>query len=81
MYNAVSLSIFNPARELLWLPFNASDRSRFKGFVVGPFRSFARIFGAAFAMLLTADFVVPVIGYTAGRYALNRALTLVAYDG
>lgn len=67
LYNAVSLAIFNPARELLWLPFNASDRSRFKGFVVGPFRSFARIFGAVFAMVLTAEFVVPFIGYAAGR--------------
>ncbi|KAG6961015.1 hypothetical protein JG688_00009326 [Phytophthora aleatoria] len=44
LYNAVSQAIFNPARQLLWLPFNESERGRFQNFVCGPFRSLSRIF-------------------------------------
>ncbi|POM71270.1 ATP-binding cassette (ABC) Superfamily, partial [Phytophthora palmivora] len=62
LYNAVSQAIFNPARQLLWLPFNESDRSRFQNFVCGPFRSLSRIFGAVLSMFLTATLVVQLIG-------------------
>jgi hypothetical protein len=68
LYNAISLAIFNPARELLWLPFNASERSRFKSFVCGPFRSLSRIFGAVFSMILTAEVVARFIGASSVRY-------------
>ncbi|DAZ97075.1 TPA: hypothetical protein N0F65_001259 [Lagenidium giganteum] len=62
LYNAVSLSLFNPARELLWLPFNASERSRFKTFVCGPFRSLSRIVGAIVSMVLTAELFILYFG-------------------
>lgn len=68
LYNAISLSIFNPARELLWLPFNASERSRFKSFVCGPFRSLSRIFGAILSMFLTAEVVARFLGASSMRY-------------
>ncbi|ETL40600.1 hypothetical protein L916_08250 [Phytophthora nicotianae] len=62
LYNAVSQAIFNPARQLLWLPFNESERGRFQNFVCGPFRSLSRIFGAVLSMFLTASLVVQFIG-------------------
>ncbi|KAG1708719.1 hypothetical protein DVH05_022345 [Phytophthora capsici] len=62
LYNAVSQAIFNPARQLLWLPFNESERGRFQNFVCGPFRSLSRIFGAVLSMFLTAGLVVQFIG-------------------
>ncbi|KAL4115316.1 hypothetical protein PRIC2_013480 [Phytophthora ramorum] len=62
LYNAVSQAIFNPARQLLWLPFNESERGRFQNFVCGPFRSLSRIFGAVLSMFLTASIVVQFIG-------------------
>ncbi|KAL3663000.1 hypothetical protein V7S43_011943 [Phytophthora oleae] len=62
LYNAVSQAIFNPARQLLWLPFNESERGRFQNFVCGPFRSLSRIFGAVLSMVLTAGLVVQFIG-------------------
>ncbi|KAG2809130.1 hypothetical protein PC116_g5194 [Phytophthora cactorum] len=62
LYNAVSQAIFNPARQLLWLPFNESERGRFQNFVCGPFRSLSRIFGAVLSMVLTASLVVQFIG-------------------
>lgn len=67
LYNAISLSIFNPARELLWLPFNASERAHFKSFVYGPFRSLSRIFGAVFTMFLATEAVVMVLGASSMR--------------
>ncbi|TYZ57553.1 hypothetical protein PybrP1_008573, partial [[Pythium] brassicae (nom. inval.)] len=73
LYNATSLSVFNPARELLWLPFNASERSHFKSFVYGPFRSLSRIFGAVFTMLLTTDAVVRVVGPSAMSAIMTAA--------
>ncbi|OQS07542.1 ATP-binding Cassette (ABC) superfamily [Thraustotheca clavata] len=57
LYNSVSHAIFNPARELLWLPLNASDRTKYKSFVIGPFRSIARILGAVISIILTSDFM------------------------
>ncbi|KAG7384920.1 hypothetical protein PHYPSEUDO_002141 [Phytophthora pseudosyringae] len=65
LYNAVSQAIFNPARQLLWLPFNESERGRFQNFVCGPFRSLSRIFGAVLSMFLTAGLVVQFIGASA----------------
>ncbi|EGZ21551.1 hypothetical protein PHYSODRAFT_488111 [Phytophthora sojae] len=62
LYNAVSQAIFNPARQLLWLPFNENERGRFQNFVCGPFRSLSRIFGAVLSMVLTATIVVHFIG-------------------
>ncbi|KAG7394387.1 hypothetical protein PHYBOEH_005230 [Phytophthora boehmeriae] len=62
LYNAVSQAIFNPARQLLWLPFNENERGRFQNFVCGPFRSLSRIFGAVLSMILTASVVTQLIG-------------------
>ncbi|GLE01942.1 hypothetical protein PINS_up010780 [Pythium insidiosum] len=62
LYNAISLAIFNPARELLWLPFNASERGRFKSFVSGPFRSLSRIVGAILSIVLTTGVVIELVG-------------------
>ncbi|KAE8987622.1 hypothetical protein PR001_g12770 [Phytophthora rubi] len=62
LYNAVSQALFNPARQLLWLPFNENERGRFQNFVCGPFRSLSRIFGAVLSMFLTASIVVQFIG-------------------
>lgn len=78
LYNAVSLSVFNPARELLWLPFNASDRAVFKSFVYGPFRSLSRILGAVLTLLLTTDAAVRIVGTSAMRCVLcpRRRLSL-----
>jgi len=69
LYNAISQAIFNPARQLLWLPFNENERGRFQNFVCGPFRSLSRIFGAVLSMFLTASLVVRFIGTSSSRYA------------
>lgn len=68
LYNAISLAIFNPARELLWLPFDASARSRLKNFVCGPFRSLSRIFGAVLSMALTSGVAIRLLGGSSMRY-------------
>ncbi|GAB9467338.1 hypothetical protein Gpo141_00004688 [Globisporangium polare] len=73
LYNAISLAIFNPARELLWLPFNASERSRFKSFVCGPFRSLSRIFGAVLSMFLTAEIVARFLGASSMSVLMTAA--------
>ncbi|ETW00982.1 hypothetical protein H310_06625 [Aphanomyces invadans] len=73
-YNSVSYAIFNPARELLWLPLHAQDRSKFKSFVTGPFRSLARIVGALFSMTLTSDFVT---NYCSGSSAVSVAVIVL----
>ncbi|ETV87830.1 hypothetical protein, variant [Aphanomyces astaci] len=65
MYNSVTYAIFNPARELLWLPLHAQDRSKFKSFVTGPFRSLARVLGALLSMALTSDVVTSYCGSSA----------------
>ncbi|CAI5725687.1 unnamed protein product [Hyaloperonospora brassicae] len=62
LYNAVSQAIFNPARQLLWLPLNEMERSRFQNFVCGPFRSVSRIVGAMLSMFLRAKLVTQYIG-------------------
>jgi hypothetical protein len=67
LYNAVSLAVFNPARELLWLPFSAGERSRFKGFVAGPFRSLSRVFGAVLSIVLTTNVVTSLCGPSSMR--------------
>lgn len=77
LYNAISLAIFNPARELLWLPFNASERARFKSFVCGPFRSLSRIGGAVISMVLTANVVVQLIG--SASMSVLMALAAIAW--
>ncbi|KAF0693787.1 Aste57867_15286 [Aphanomyces stellatus] len=64
-YNSVTYAIFNPARELLWLPLHATDRGKFKSFVTGPFRSLARVVGALLSMVLTSDTVTFYCGSTA----------------
>ncbi|EQC33149.1 hypothetical protein SDRG_09136 [Saprolegnia diclina VS20] len=69
LYNSVSHAIFNPARELLWLPLNATDRTKFKSFVVGPFRSIARVLGALISIVLTSD--------TMQRYCGPRSVSVV----
>ncbi|TMW56982.1 hypothetical protein Poli38472_002907 [Pythium oligandrum] len=61
-YNATSLAVFNPARELLWLPFSANERARFKSFVAGPFRSVSRIVGAVLSMVLTTTLAIQLFG-------------------
>ncbi|RLN26277.1 hypothetical protein BBJ28_00004544 [Nothophytophthora sp. Chile5] len=68
LYNAVSQAIFNPARQLLWLPFNESERGRFQNFVCGPFRSLSRIFGAVLSMILTMGVVVQFLGSSSARW-------------
>ncbi|RHY28354.1 hypothetical protein DYB32_006027, partial [Aphanomyces invadans] len=78
-YNSVSYAIFNPARELLWLPLHAQDRSKFKSFVTGPFRSLARIVGALFSMTLTSDFVTK---YCSGSSAVRCVIRIAFHlDG
>lgn len=72
LYNAVSQAIFNPARQLLWLPFNENERGRFQNFVCGPFRSLSRIFGAVLSMVLTATIVVHFIGTSSTRYGARN---------
>ncbi|CEG43091.1 atp-binding cassette superfamily [Plasmopara halstedii] len=62
LYNAVSQAIFNPARQLLWLPFNDNERGRFQNFVCGPFRSVSRIFGAVLSIILTSTLVSHFLG-------------------
>lgn len=62
LYLAISLAIFNPARELLWLPLNDRERPQFKSFVYGPFRSISRIVGALFTMVLTSSICVGYLG-------------------
>ncbi|OQS00891.1 ATP-binding Cassette (ABC) superfamily [Achlya hypogyna] len=62
LYNSVSHAIFNPARELLWLPLNTADRTKFKSFVVGPFRSIARVLGAVISIVLTSDMMQTYCG-------------------
>ncbi|CAK5220207.1 unnamed protein product [Aphanomyces euteiches] len=64
-YNSVTYAIFNPTRELLWLPLHSLDRSKFKSFVTGPFRSLARVFGALLSMALTSDIVMNYCGSSA----------------
>ncbi|KAI9907338.1 hypothetical protein PsorP6_004835 [Peronosclerospora sorghi] len=58
LYNDVSQAIFNPARQLLWLPFQENERRRFQNFVSGPVRSLSRIVGAVLSMVLTTSFIV-----------------------
>ncbi|RLN02115.1 hypothetical protein BBO99_00002382, partial [Phytophthora kernoviae] len=76
LYNAVSQAIFNPARQLLWLPFNENERSRFQNFVCGPFRSLSRIFGAILSMFLTATWFADALAarksYASEFYASLR---------
>ncbi|RHY06941.1 hypothetical protein DYB36_013916 [Aphanomyces astaci] len=51
--------------QLLWLPLHALDRSKFKSFVTGPFRSLARVLGALLSMALTSDVVTSYCGSSA----------------
>ncbi|CAH0492565.1 unnamed protein product [Peronospora farinosa] len=79
-YNAVSQAIFNPARQLLWLPFNENERGRFQNFVCGPFRSVSRIFGAVLSMFLTARLVVQCIGASFSSVIMIAASTAWVID-
>ncbi|KAI9921697.1 hypothetical protein PsorP6_001348 [Peronosclerospora sorghi] len=62
LYNAVYQAIFNPALQLLWLPFQENERRRFQNFVSGPVRSLSRIVVAVLSMVLTTIFVVELVG-------------------
>ncbi|CAH0475019.1 unnamed protein product [Peronospora belbahrii] len=75
LYNAVSQAIFNPARQLLWLPYNENERSRFQNFVSGPFRSVSRIFGAMLSIFLTAPLVSQFIGSSSSSMIMIAAST------
>ncbi|KAI9920743.1 hypothetical protein PsorP6_001037 [Peronosclerospora sorghi] len=62
LYNDVSQAIFNPARQLLWLPFQENERHLFQNFVSGPVRSLSRIVYVVVSMVLTTSFVVELVG-------------------